>query len=186
MRNPVEHVLSMYFHCKESRDHKKQAHFMPSLDDWLDHHVERLEFGAQQSTTSRQRRNLRPFFCYDPINIQSFFTRFNSAMTEEELYNKYDVIGDMDYFRKSQCAIFIRYTGYIPPSCVCDASTTSRKLLQDHGVVHHGATFNTTDKQVAKIMKLTAIDQILHERVKRVFSRQVKDIEEELGITLCD
>jgi len=177
----------MYFHCKESRDHKKQAHFMPSLDDWLDHHVERLEFGAQQSTTSRQRRNLRPFFCYDPINIQSFFTRFNSAMTEEELYNKYDVIGHMDSFSKSHCAIFIRYTGYVPPRCVCnDASATSRKLLVDHGVVHHGATFNTTNEQVVKIMKLTAIDQILYERVRKVFSNQVKDIEEELGITLCD
>jgi len=185
IRNPAEHVLSMYFHCKESYDHRKYAHYMPSLDEWLNHHVERLETGVQNPKSNRMK--IPPFHCYDPINIQSFFTRFNSDMTEEELYNRFDVIGSMDYFEKSNCAIFIRYTGYVPPRCVCnDVSTRSRKLLVDHGVVHHGATFNTTDEQMAKIMKLTALDHLLYKRVTNVFVRQVEEIEEELGIILCD
>ena len=36
VRDPTAHVLSQYFHCKESNSHRKRAHFMPdTLLEWL-------------------------------------------------------------------------------------------------------------------------------------------------------
>ena len=35
LRNPVEQTISQYFHCTESRAHKKKE-LMPSLDTWLE------------------------------------------------------------------------------------------------------------------------------------------------------
>lgn len=193
-RNPVEHVVSMYFHCKESKDHAGPSK-MPSLDEWIEHHVERVETGTEQHKT---RSHDLSFNCYDPINIQSFYLGFNSTMTEEELYKMFDVIGIMDHMGKSQCAIYIRYSGYVPPSCVCnDTSAESQSEFDhlgvhnrtrgfDHGVVHHGAGFNLTEVQRNNIMKLTSLDQMLYAKVRKVFVRQVKEIEEELGIILCN
>lgn len=55
----------------------------------------------------------------------------------------------------------------------------------DHGVKHHGATFNLTDSQASKIQKLTRLDILLYDRAKIAFANQVKDIEEELDIVRC-
>ena len=36
VRSPQTHVLSMYFHCKESHDHRKYRGAMPGLGEWLE------------------------------------------------------------------------------------------------------------------------------------------------------
>jgi len=180
IRSPTEHVISQYHHCKESKDHEQYAHLMPSFDEWIDHHVERL------TTVNRtSNRVYRKFYCFDPINLQSFFTNFWGNTTEDYLRDRFDVIGDMAQLGKSICAISIRYSGYVPPACDCTNQNKHRRLSTDHGVQHHGATFNLTDEQSEKIAKLTQLDSILYERTKNVFSVQVKEIEDEMGIILC-
>ena len=185
VRSPMEHVVSQYFHCKESKDHAKNAYKMPaSLDDWLDHHVQRMD---EKNITRAQSRSGGKFKCYDAINLQSMMTGFDETMSESQLRNRFDVIGVMDQLTKSVCAINIRYTGAIHPSCDCTDVTKRRRNLRvgDHGVKHHGATFNLTDSQASKIQKLTQLDSLLYDRAKVAFANQVKEIEEELDIVLC-
>jgi hypothetical protein len=62
-REPMVHIVSMYFHCKESEDHASGAHFMPSLDDLLD--VWRVN--AISNQTKKVQDNNR-FHCYNPTN----------------------------------------------------------------------------------------------------------------------
>ena len=184
VRSPMEHVVSQYFHCKESKDHQHLANKMPSLDDWLDHHVQRME---EKNITKAEFRSGGKFKCYDAINHQSMMTGFNEKMSESQLRNKFDVIGVMDHLTKSACAVSIRYTGAVHPSCDCTDITKRRRNLRagDHGVKHHGATFKLTDSQTSKIQKLTQLDSLLYDRAKVAFATQVKEIEEELDIVLC-
>ena len=268
IRSPKEHVLSQYFHCKESKSHKSRAHKMPdTLDQWLDHHVARYEnytsyrhvqhgyghgygHGHEESGADKdiptgtgmsmptpmpmhmKKERKKIFSCYDPINVQSYFTTFHVNTTDDDLYNRFDIIGDMDQMGKSVCAIMIRYMGYLPSVCDCSTSTSRsttrtatattdysdtntssimpeaknkhknkkrrpnakakatgndrRRLVTDHGVKHHGATFNLTEDQYDKIEKITTVDKLLHQRVKHVFARQVKEIEHEFSAVLCE
>ena len=181
VRSPI---VSQYFHCKESKDHQHLANKMPSLDDWLDHHVQRME---EKNITKAEFRSGGKFKCYDAINHQSMMTGFNEKMSESQLRNKFDVIGVMDHLTKSACAVSIRYTGAVHPSCDCTDITKRRRNLRagDHGVKHHGATFKLTDSQTSKIQKLTQLDSLLYDRAKVAFATQVKEIEEELDIVLC-
>ena len=201
IRSPSAHVVSQYFHCKESKDNKKEyASLMPpSLDDWLDHHVQRMD---QNKTTQAQSRLDERFKCFDAINLQSMFAGFNETMSESQLRDRFDVIGVMDELEKSACAVSIRYTGVVDPRCDCTDAKKRRKDRRkkrrrkkrnpttttsriDHGVKHHGATFKLTDNQASKVQKLTRLDSLLYDRAKDAFAKQVKEIEKELDIVLC-
>ncbi len=187
IRKPSEHVVSQYFHCKESNDHSYAAEHMPSLDRWLDFHIERMD-NATKTGEPLITQKEHYFGCYDPNNHQSFFTQFDADVTEDVLKDRFDLVGDMSYMSKSICAIHIRYSGFVPPMCDCSSGSDSegRRRLHDHGVQHHGATFELTEDQEAKIAKLTQYDRLLYERAQRVFADQVREIEDELDITLCE
>ncbi len=195
IRKPSDHVLSQYFHCKGSKDHSYAAHLMPPLDEWLDHHVQRYDNATRDNITmpirddEYRQLNQHDFTCYDPIDSQSYFTQFDESTTEDDLKQMLDVVGDMSRMEKSICAISIRYTGYVPPMCDCtnvDYDDDRRRLQHDHEVEHHGATFEVTEEQKAKIEKITRLDTLLYERAQRVFQQQVEEIEKELHITLCE
>jgi hypothetical protein len=127
VREPKEHILSMYFHCKESVDHKRFTfgkQKMPSLDDWLDAWVDAI------GNKTKERQNSR-FHCDNlkPINLQSKFVRFDPDKGKEGLKSRYDVIGDNAQMAKTVCVIFIRYTGWVPKECDCSiASNTSLSI----------------------------------------------------------
>ena len=73
LRDPRTHTLSMYFHCKESKDHRRQAHKMPpSLDDWLKGWVDvKRNTNSSVSFIEEQQRLNREWQCYNPINFQT-------------------------------------------------------------------------------------------------------------------
>jgi hypothetical protein len=67
------------------------------------------------------------------------------------------------------------------------ASAKNNKEKYEHGVTHHGATFNTTPHQEEAIAKLTIMDAQLYEMlVKDIFVEQVQEIEQEYQVTVCD
>lgn len=69
LRNPRHHVLSQYFHCRESREHgspEKRAKMPHDLTHWLEAWTR-----AIHNTTQRERN--RKFFCYMPLNLQSTY-----------------------------------------------------------------------------------------------------------------
>lgn len=230
IRSPEEHVISQYFHCKEARSSVNEGYsdLMPSLDEWLDHHLNRLEeikksnkYYNDHDTILRKKQwlkltqhytessiiNENIYHCYDPINLQSRMIGFHEMMSESDLRNRFDIIGDMNQFGKSVCAIFIRYTGKVPSRCDCSNSNNSSSnnnfvgsaatasnadpvdasIQKDHGVIHHGSTFkfNLTKAQVNKINELTLMDNLMYDRVKVAFEKQVTDIERDFGVFLC-
>jgi len=199
IRNPRYHVLSQYFHCKESTDHKKRAHFMPSsLDEWLEAWVLALD----NETKAEENEQ---FQCYDPRNLQSAFAFHDVEGEENENYNRdeftmmevikkrFDVIAPFERMDVAICVMFIEFSGRVPEECVCaaDKDTTAtgieRHLEVDikHGVRHHGRSYNTTLEQEALIEKLTRDDDWLYSRTMELFETNLKDLEEEYGVEIC-
>lgn len=203
VREPKSHVLSMYFHCLESKDHKYAAHKMPSLDDWLTAWVDAID------NTTKQKEN-NEFRCYNPINFQSKWVGYNTETNitnvsididadqhhhhYQDLKNRFLVLGDNAQMDKSACMIFIQYAGWVPKQCDCtdiivdnnnsDASSLQQKF--DHGVIHHGGTFRTTQSQDEKIALIRNLDRHLYNVSRQVFYEQVREVEFKFKIKICD
>ena len=73
----------------------------------------------------------------------------------------------------------------LPPKCDC-TNRKRRLTREDHGVTHHGDTFKVTDLRASKIANLTRSDSLLYERAQQAFEKQVKEIEDEFDVVLCD
>ena len=206
LREPREHVLSMYFHCKQSKDHDDRADHMPSLDEWL-------QAWADAKNNETLVRENRKFACYNPINYQAKFTKYDPLEGKDDLKQKYDVIGDNAQMPKTVCTIFIRYTGWVPKECDCTslAPKRRRKMVavhnrtlpvehqvlrklrleydtsqHSHGVKNHGKTYKTTPYQDELIAKLRDVDKEVYRLGREVFQEQVKEVEEEYKIHICD
>jgi hypothetical protein len=198
VRDPKHIIISMYFHCTQSTHSREgRRRKMPdSLGAWLDAWVEAIGNETKVQENSK-------FACpYNPINFQSRYTHFDvnssEGKDEDDLKQRFDIIGDTAQMAKSICAIFIRYTdGWVPSQCNCTASSSSSSSRRSvvtaynasvdaHGVQNHGATFQTTPRQDEQIAKLGEMDVALYEVVKGVFAEQIKEIEEEYQIRLCD
>jgi len=217
IRDPHPHVLSMYFHMAESakgKESRKQKTQEAGLDAWLEAWVEVLE-GKNNTKETRNRFGGG----YIPINLQSSRTHFQYNETnngddallaaQQDLLDRFAVLGDAAQNVKSTCATFIRYYGWVPSECNCTGRTSEdkkesstlrpnrrptrgRSLVRNynvskdsHGVQHHGATFVTTPHQDAQIAKLTAMDAILYNLTKQVFAQQVEALETEYKVQLC-
>eukprot|EP00984_Skeletonema_dohrnii_P006433 scaffold2300_cov116-Skeletonema_dohrnii-CCMP3373.AAC.1 len=179
VRNPTHHVLSQYFHCKEGSFKGKSTFMNITLDEWLNYHVDRIPRKRKRQSLRTSKVATKDFNCYDPIDLQSRYVGFHSMDTKEtELKERFDVIGVLDEIGRSICATIILYTGEVPAICICStganvAEKRRRLDFQDHGVKHHGATFDLTDKQQAKIAQLTVLDTVLYQRAKKVFDDQL-------------
>jgi sarcosine oxidase delta subunit len=191
IREPVSHTLSMYFHCKESKEHENKAHLMPTLDDWI-----RAWHDAQTNTTTL--RDTNNFHCYNPTNFQSRAIAFNSELGKEDIRKKWDIIGDHAQMEKTICLIVIKYTGWIPKPCDCTNilelqnhrqlyEVTYDKDRHAHGVTHHGSTFSITQEQRQRIQQFRNIDMKLYDLVvSEIFEEQVQEVEHMYNIQLCN
>ena len=187
VREPREHVLSQYFHCTESEDHRRYAHHMPNLTEWLEAWVKAKDDPDMLEDTKRYR-------CYNPVESQSKFVYFNHNMTVSDLRQRYTVIGDTAEMALSVCLMYVRYTGWVPQQCNCSSQSHAidEKLIYQsnakyaHGVTNHGATYETTPYQDELIAKLRTLDNILYYNVtKQLMLDQVARVESEFGVKLC-
>lgn len=181
-RSPHAHVLSQYFHCKESFDHYDRWKYMPTLHTWLQSWVDAID----NQTLAKQNQKYK---CYDPRNLQTRFARVsnNSTDLETELLEKFDVVGDNARMFPTICLIFIRYARWVPPQCDCSQHGRSLKWrFYDHGVRHHGGSYATTSEDDQLIAQLTTRDEPLYQAAKRAFSKQLKQVENEFGIQICE
>mmetsp|Transcript_32783 Transcript_32783/g.55766 ORF Transcript_32783/g.55766 Transcript_32783/m.55766 type:complete len:102 (-) Transcript_32783:2-307(-) len=94
----------------------------------------------------------------------------------------------MDDLDRVLCVIFIHYTGWLPDVCNCskNSSINQRRRLSDHGVIHHGSTYNTTRFEDSLIEMLVERDKILYDYAKQIFGVQLKVVEEHFNVTICD
>ena len=195
LREPVSHTLSMFFHCAESEDHSKRAKFMPSLDEWI------TAWHGAYANSSLAKKN-KKFQCYNPLNFQSKTIGYDPSLGKDDLRKKWDIIGDNSRMDKTICLIVIKYTGWVPEQCDCtdipDQQSENRRrrrlyeLTYDkhkhgHGVAHHGSDHNITAEQRKKIEKFRQIDiQLYNLVVTEIFEEQVREVEQEHKIKLCD
>jgi len=136
----------------------------------------------------------KKFKCYVPLDIQSYILKFNPDLQnqseediKQELAAKFAVIGINEQMHKSICLIATKYTGKLPDACDCSGETRRRKLLTfSHNVTHHANTFNRTKEEDEMIDILTKKDQLLYRYALEIFDQQVKEVEDKLGITMCD
>jgi len=187
VRPPHEHVLSQYFHCKESQFHKRKE-LMPSLDEWLSSWVPLMETKLRRAMKRWKGKHFHSMFnCYNPINLQSYILQFAENLSPEsskmDLKKRFDVIGLTTQFDKSICLIMIHLTGKVPKVCDC---TSRRRLRESHGVTHHGASFDTSESQRRAISNLTKVDQRMFQYAEELFEIDVKNTEEKYAVQLCD
>jgi len=205
IRDPRSHTLSMYFHCHESRRHKRYAYLMPiSLDEWLKGWVDAKRKANSSASIEEQRRLNKEWNCYNPINFQTRWIGYNDEkvgfehsifypsisngtmasaggqqrqylVTPKSLRERYIVLGDQSQMDKSICMIHMYYRGFVMEACNCtnvtldttDATTTKRL---DHGVSHHGDTFQTTPEQDART-SATSLPSRFFKRKRSTMSR---------------
>lgn len=193
VRPPQEHVLSQYFHCTESTDHRYGWKFMPpSLDEWLDRWVQAL------SCREEKVRN-KEFQCYNPINLQSRFVHYAiNETTKQDLARRFDVIGDLKQIEKTACLVFAHYTGVVAPQCDCTnvaeegppaGGVPNYQALPPqvtHSVTHHGGTYPPTLHQQRQIALLTQVDESLYRMALEVFQEQIKQTEEKFQVKFCN
>ena len=144
LRDPRSHTLSMYFHCKESKDHARRAHKMPpSVDDWLKGWVDvKQNANSSVSIIDEQFRLSRKWACYNPINFQTrwighpqpniekishdvFYPSYSNQykVSAKDLRERYLVLGDQAQMDKSICTIYAHYRGYVTEACDCTNAT---------------------------------------------------------------
>ena len=156
------------------------------------------------------------FHCYNPIdfqsiysgvlNIQAMFLLENATFSDQVDFfrERYTIMGDNAQMDKTVCAIFIHYTGWIPPKCDCTEQTTTtlnatneegngkkkkkknKKYKVDHGVQHHGASFNRSSRHDEFIQEIRHNDLKLYKVSKAVFEIQVQELEAKHDFKLCD
>ena len=188
LRNPEAHVLSQYFHCTESRESQKGKRFerLPSLDEWLELWVNATTQGAPPP---------HHIPCYNPTNLQSRYVNFEPGeTTKEELKQRFVVLGDQSRMDQSVCIISLMYSGLLSEQCHCAADESSHNntnasgkvILYDHGVTNHGDTFSVTPSQKEAIRILTEKDRILYDMGKEILDEQIDEIEQGLGIRICE
>jgi len=195
LRDPRQHVLSMYHHCKEAPQHtnaKNKA--MPSLNEWLHSWATALNashtdsegaVAAQQDTPNALRR----YKCYNPLNMQS--KRLGYPKDQDELQTRVDIAGLTEEFERSLCLVSILAHDAVPRRCKCNSSahpSPSRKApapSKTHGVKHHSDTFETTPAQDADIAAITQLDQALWHNAQQLFDGQVRLAESRHDFTLC-
>ena len=202
LRDPRTHTISMFFHCKESKDHKRFHYRMTNLTDWLNQWVDAKRNTNTNMTTEEQQKIVYDrFLCYKPINHLTRYIRpksitsgDTSAINIDDLMERYAVLGDQSQLDKSICMIHIHYEGYVTEPCDCtnmtvavveDNSTDTEKPM-DHGVNHHGDTFETTAEQDEMIAFLRDQDIFLYEESRKIFAEQVRQTEEKYGVKICD
>ena len=180
-RSPHAHVLSQYFHCKESINHYDRWKYMPALKDWLQRWADAMDNKTQAKLNEK-------FQCYDPRNMQArFATITNTTDLENQLLQKFDIVGDNSRMFQTVCVIFIRYTQWVPRQCDCSRRARNLKFhLYGHGVRHHGGSYATTPEEDQLIAKLTQLDEPFYQAAQSLFSKQLEDVQQEYGIQICE
>ena len=153
LRNPHSHTLSLYFHCRESKDHKSLAHRMPSLDNWLKGWVDaKRNANSSLSIIEEQARLGGEWSCYNPINIQTrwighpsintqkmshglFYASLSDhyQVSQKDLRERYIVLGDQAQMDKSVCMIYTHWRGYVAEQCDCTNATEKNVVAEGDG-----------------------------------------------------
>jgi hypothetical protein len=196
VREPATHVISMYFHCTESSDHKDRWKFMPSsMEEWLGAwHGAAMKNGSLSMEGDGMNEQ---FQCYNPINMQTARLKSTGGLDE-----RFAVVGLLEEFDVSTCLMSIRLHAMVPPRCNCSTSADEMSVVSntdsnenisnttanndvDHGVSHHGGSFQPSAQAVDLIKDLTREDTRLYANAVAKLQRDIEAVEAEYSFCLC-
>jgi len=185
LRNPRLHVLSQYFHCRTSPDHKFGHDFMPvTFPDWIDSwstHLDEFEHFSSQ-----------PFCCYTPYNLMSARFTCGRGISEEaahfhpaskqKLADKIanlTFVGLVEAYAESLCLLRIQETEEFPEECSCSdhVSSGTSQTHKTHGSKRHSIGDYGEDV-LKKVDKLTALDREIYELGKTRFFNDIRAAEQ--------
>lgn len=166
-RSPTQHVISQYNHCKTSYAHKYGWHLMPSLEEWLQEHVD---------NNAGVSRNVSRFHCYQPYNMQ--FTLMEGHTPSEFFY-----VGVLDQPHIGHCLLYWQLYNTVLESCKCQSVKKMWVRHDTHGVQPFN-TSSVTEREYELIRNLTRIDNLLYEAAVHEFFNRVRRFEKLTGVNL--
>ncbi|KAL7566111.1 hypothetical protein ACA910_003885 [Epithemia clementina (nom. ined.)] len=189
-RDPVSHVVSQFFHCKIA-DRPGHALMPDTLMEWLQHwnNLQTTKPRLQWSDRARPEARWKDaaFYCYTPLNFQSWLTGF--PQTKKDLKRKFDVVGILSDFEKTSCLFLVQVLKLVPLFCDCTNGQPKADregvVHETHNVSHHGSTYNLTQEERAMIENMTKLDRMLYAQASELFEEQVDYVEKEYGVKLC-
>ena len=191
-REPTSHVLSQFFHCKESKEHRRNDRHLAMPDtllEWLQGWLElRQKNPALERNISdpRKRWNDPKYICFVPLNFQSWITTFPKS--KEDVMALFDVVGILENVQKSFCLFLVHILETVPNYCNCTNGPSEykgREKKADHGVQHHGSSYIPTRKERILIEELTTLDRELYRHVTELFLELVAQAEKTYHVELC-
>ena len=182
LREPGSHVLSQYFHCTESDDHKAHRRFMANttLDDWLRYWVK-----AKSSKAPKRSHLDHKFKCYNPMNLQCHIAGWDGS--KNDLRNKFEIVGVLERFTKSNCMMLVHILHKVPEICNCTGHRriATNTIRPSHGVSHHGSSFNLTDIQMQLLTELTYEDTRMYSLGLELMDESLALMEDQYQVRLC-
>jgi len=209
LRRPVDHVLSMYYHCVSSKSvpnfFKKK---MPkTFGEWVHNWTDIQQRGGAVGDFSPNNGDMAfvptmrtsvPFKCYNPVNMQV------QRMTCQKPYNyplhadenlairnmqSAAFVGIVEAFHESACLLAAKMIGKLPIGCNCENQDEWAKFSMpkiDHGVQHHSIT-NYPEEVTNAVNKLVEGDRQLYQASVARFFKDMDDVEREHGVkVLCE
>lgn len=212
VRNPREHVYSQYLECTSDpyfTDVTRQSRAFDNVTAWLQHFTKSLANG-----TEPERDDLG---CYHPLNMQTryFSCRYikckglfplgcsrNGLITPHDFRDDYDelekgmanfdkfmVIGLVEYYQESFCLFAEKISGALPDWCNCsdpEARATFQPKMVTHNVPKHSVN-DLSKEDVKMIDMLTQHDTVLYSKAQARFLEEIKEVEARHGMkVLCD
>jgi len=190
-RDPMDHVVSMYFHCREARIRKKNDNKLDiPFRQWLQHfdNIQTLSKSPHYYAKrgfSYWRDHLHK--CYVPINFQSYFV--GEPIAKTSLQNKFEVIGLLEHYDQSTCLMLIHMLKKVLDFCNCTLekrkeAIPERKRIVRHGVSNYKEKFEIT-KEKKLINSLTKRDKGLYWIAKEIFQEQIQNVQRQYEFKLC-
>lgn len=204
LRNPRDHVLSMYYHCKSSKwspigvKVSMPETFGAWVGNWTQLVAKGKFFGNYDRNHKREVRRVwdtnLPFQCYSPVDMQVQSLTCNNVfdypvqadveLALEAMERTY-FIGLAEAYRESLCLLTTKLTGQLPEYCKCGSPQWASATL--HHVAHNVTEHSIGDQPEAVVKavdELTRGDGELYRQAVKRFVREVEDEERRFGVEI--
>ncbi|CAK0896166.1 unnamed protein product [Prorocentrum cordatum] len=205
VRNPRDHVLSQYFHCKREKHPELPDTFQQWVRNWTVMRASGEALGLMKPDIRRhqwvnQAKAGVPFKCYVPIDMQCrhltcnvLFNVSQQSDVDGAVRNMESAwfVGITEAYHESFCLFLAKvYVSQpLPHSCNCRnvSAWGSMHMTHDaHGTVKHTVK-DYTDDFFLEVDALIAGDIALYKAARARFLREVEEVERLRGVQiLCD
>jgi hypothetical protein len=118
-------------------------------------------------------------------NLKQVPTTCNCTAVEQE-----DIAKNHSLVQQSTIATTATVSSLTTSSTIANTATSSDGTHKahdghDHGVAHHGDSYQPSDEEMQLILNLTRYDQMLYDTAEEIFHAQVADLEQQYQVTFC-